>query len=153
MTIQASLILLALSLAAGCPVEGPTPTPEQAATRPATRPVADPTPSPATAPSARVVEAVQVRTEGRNRIRTFELRPGDAFQTERGGTVKVGAIRDGEIVFDRTYPGWKIPARPAEHSIGNWEYVKVVSVDPGTPSLRLELRTVTKKHPWEALSF
>ena len=153
MTLHANLIIVALWLAVGCAAEGARPGSEQAATRPATRRVAGPTTSPATAPLARIVEAVQVRTEGRNRIRTFELTPGDTFETERGGTIKLSAIRNGEIILDRTYPGWAIPARAAEHSIGNWEYIKVVTVDRGKPSLRLELRTITKKYPWEALSF
>jgi hypothetical protein len=153
MALHLTLVLLIFASACGCAADDRAQRSEPSPAPASTRETAAATPPPATAPAARVVEAVRTRKEGRNRIRTFDLKPGDAFATERGGVIKLSAIRDGEIVLDRTRPGWKIPARPMKHAIGNWEYIRVVSVDEDAGSLRLELRTVTKKRPWEALSF
>jgi hypothetical protein len=99
------------------------------------------------------VEPVGTRKDGRYLVRTFQLKPGDVFRTERGGTIKLSGIDQEHITLDRTYPGWKIPAQPARHSIGNWEYINILSIDRDANSLKLELQSATKKYLWEALSF
>jgi hypothetical protein len=108
---------------------------------------------PAVAPVANVVKPISVRQEGPTLIRTFELRPGEAFEMDTG-VIEVRAICEGEIILNQN-PGteWKISAQPAEYHFGNLNYMKVTSVDRDTLSLRLELRTKTKKYPWEAYSF
>jgi hypothetical protein len=148
------LVVASLLLAPGCAgAGGPADSEPLATRRAATGQAAIATTSPVTAPSARVVAPVEVRDVGRDRVRTFNLRPGDSFATERGGVIKLSAVGKDVVVLDRTYPGWTIPARPAEHSIGNWEYIRIVDVNPEAGSLRLELRSITKKRPWEAFSF
>ena len=150
MTLHVTLVLLSLALAPGCAAEGSADR-SPPATQPAAQLATGAATGPAVAPK-RVVEPVQVRAEGRNRIRTFDLRPGDAFQTERGGVITLRAIDDDQITLSRK-SAWTLPAEPAEHSIGNSEYIKIIAVDRDASSLRLELRTVTRKRAWEALSF
>jgi hypothetical protein len=152
MSIHKTLIYLAFSLAYGCAASDSQPL-ERSAVDSATPKAAGSATLPAAAPAANVVQPISVRKEGRNLIRTFELRPGEAFKMDTGA-IKVSAIRDVEIVLDRNLGEWKISAEPAEYHVGNSDYIEVISIDHEAPSLRLELRTKTKSnYPWDAYSF
>src|SRR5688572_438387 len=135
--IRELIILSTLFLAVGCVSAKPPP----ASQAPPAGAKASPTTAPAAADSARIVVPIKVRKEGRYRISTYQLKPGEGFQTARGGIIKVGAVSADEISLDRTYPGWKIAARPMKHSIGNWEYIRIISVDSHAGSVKLELKT------------
>jgi hypothetical protein len=147
-----TLIYLTFSLAQGC-AGGDSHPVERAAADSATPEAAGAETLGTTPPAAPVVQPISVRKEGRYLIRTFELRPGEAFPMDTG-VMKVGAIRDREIVLHRD-PGteWKISIEPGDYRLGSMVYMKVISVDHDVPTLRLELRTKTKKYPWEAWAF
>jgi hypothetical protein len=89
---------------------------------------------------------------GRYEVREFTLAVGEALTTQRGGTIILQRLDERSIVLKRTF-GFTIPAKLAEISIGNHEYLRVLAVDLKLKTVRFRLRTQVSFSVWEAFSF
>jgi hypothetical protein len=89
---------------------------------------------------------------GRYEVREFTLVVGEALTTQRGGAIILQRLDDRSIVLKRTFP-FSIPAEPAEISIGNHEYLRVLAVDGKLKTVRFRLRTQASFSVLEAFSF
>jgi hypothetical protein len=89
---------------------------------------------------------------GRYDVREFTLAVGEALTTQRGGTIILQRLDKRSIVLKRTFP-FTIPATPAEISIGNHEYLRVLAVDGKLKTVRFRLRTQVSFSALDAFNF
>jgi hypothetical protein len=102
-----------------------------------------------------VVKPLRVEQDGRWAIREFMVRPGQTFETLRGGPFTLLEIGEGQLVIKRTFTGsWPLwPTGITTYSIGNHEYLDVVETDHKLGQVKFRLRSKTKIYVWEAFSF
>jgi hypothetical protein len=94
----------------------------------------------------RTISAAKTEMIGRYKVRHFNVREGEAIETERGGVIVFSDFEQRRVAVTRQLKGrWSV----GEHSIGNHETLEIVAVDPIKKIVQVRLRTKDRLYPWE----